>query len=390
MYRSLQISLIPVEQRGDAFFTDPLWARDLNASIESRGGLHLVCPMRKSTGDDLAEIDSRVGITGIEDLKNNKLRQLIVFSDILEIPGNFGWRKSSVARRALRCSKKYGKVSVLGISSNRAKTSIINAANGGLISKVRARLRAIDIRLTQTFLARNCSGVRVVGRGLVPLVDGHTATLLVETASWVSKKDFEIARPHENEVPRIALISRLEPMKGVEVGVRAAAKILKEGKEIELRIAGDGVDRVKLETLVDNMGISKNTQFLGWLSYPDEFFSLISSTDIVALTNLNDEQPRLIFDAISRGAIPVLPNADAYSGIGIGPELFYERGDSDSLHNTIQSVISMSVEEKSILRDSLAAIAEGYTIEEMHRKRSDWYMSMIERADLGTLDIRGE
>ncbi|RYH06238.1 glycosyltransferase [Tropicimonas sp. IMCC6043] len=379
MYKSLQVSLIPVERRGEAFFTDPLWAVDLNASIEQRGGMHLICPVREPTDSGLTKIDPRAGITSIEDLEDGKLRQLLEHSDILEIPGNFGWTTSSVSRRALRYSKKYGKVSVLGISSNRAKTSIMNAARSSILAQVKARLRALDIRLTQIFLARNCSGVRVVGKGLVSLVEGHATSLLVETASWVSKKNFEIERPREHEPPRVSLISRLEPMKGVDIGVRAAAKMLRGGEKIELRIAGDGPDRHRLEALVGDLEISESVHFLGWLSYPNDYFSLMRDTDVVALTNLNDEQPRLIFDAISRGAIPICPNTNAYSGIGLAPELLYKQGDVDSLHDALQKAISMSADAKQDLRDSLASMADSYTIEEMHLRRDEWYKSLLKR-----------
>ena len=96
---------------------------------------------------------------------------------------------------------------------------------------------------------------------------------------------------------------------------------------------------------------------------------------MVLLTNLNDEQPRLIFDAISQGCLPVCPDSTPYRSLGLPPELLYRRGDVDSLAQCLATLLMSG--RRPALRARLIEIANGATIEAMHRVRRDWVREQV-------------
>lgn len=76
---------------------------------------------------------------------------------------------------------------------------------------------------------------------------------------------YKPGKAHKNEAPTIFYIGRLEKRKGVKYLLLALKKLQETLPEARLLIGGDGVDREKLETLVQMEEI-QNVTFLGFLS----------------------------------------------------------------------------------------------------------------------------
>jgi glycosyltransferase involved in cell wall biosynthesis len=382
-YKTVQVSNIPVERREEGYFSLSLWTTDLNASTEFVERLHLLCPVQDICEADLKPVDSKVKVTDLTHLTDVDLEKIIIQSDVVEIPGNFGWRDTKISRCVMRLAKRHGKLCILGISSNREKTTILNARHAGVIRRLRAFVKAWDIRLTQRYMVRRCDGARVVGQGLRPLVEQHAKSIHVDIASWISSKDFHVQRQEEAIPARVAMAARLEPMKGTHIGVEAVAGVVAGGTQVALQIIGEGPEKGVLKQLVDQLELSDMTQFLGQLAYPEAFFEALRTSDFVLLTNLNDEQPRLIFDAISRGAIPICPRTDTYRGLGLDDKLLYEQGSASDLRETLSRMISLDHCARNDLRMALVELAGQYTIESMHAKRFAWVLSLLQGLDKG-------
>lgn len=377
-YQTLIVSRIPVTKTGNQFRSQALWSLDINTNADVANGLWLLCPVLEtdSTATDL--LNERIKVFNYLKLADGELEDLVQKCDVVEIPGNFDWAGAAIGRRVMRLARKNNKFSILGISSNRAKTTLMNAAGLPLPRRVRAMIRAASIRASQRYLARNCDAVRVVGQGLVPLVSQHAKTLRVDVASWIREDDIRPPREGQSNPISVVIASRLEPMKGVTMGMEAVIETMKTVPNIVLDVIGVGAEEMPLRRLAKDRSITDRTRFLGQLDYPNAFFAALRDADYVLLTNLNDEQPRLIFDAISQGAIPICPNNAACGELGLEPIIYYKAGSAASLSETLKNLIRTPESELKPVRLSLIEIAKSRTIKTMHEQRREWVLSLLQ------------
>ena len=377
-YQTLIVSHIPVLRSGSSFKSQALWSKDINTNADVANGLWLLCPVLEADDTATEQLDERIKVINCLKLADGDLEVLVQKCDFVEVSGNFDWTGAAIGRRVMRLARKNKKISILGISSNRAKTTLMNAAGLSLPSRVRAMIRAASIRTSQRYLARNCDAVRVVGQGLVPLVSQYAKTLRVDVASWINEDDIRPPRESRSNPVSIVIASRLEPMKGVSMGMEAVAETMKTMPDIVLDVVGVGVEEEPLRRLAKVRNISSQTRFLGQLDYPTSFFSALRSADYVLLTNLNDEQPRLIFDAISQGAIPICPNNAACKELGLDPMIYYKAGSAAALSETLRNLIETPESKLKSIRLSLIEIAKSRTIRTMHEQRREWMLSLLQ------------
>ncbi|NTV44196.1 MAG: glycosyltransferase family 4 protein [Candidatus Yonathbacteria bacterium] len=69
----------------------------------------------------------------------------------------------------------------------------------------------------------------------------------------------------ETYSPTVVYVGRLEPLKGVDILLRAFAKVSVRFPDARLLVAGDGSDRERLETIATELGILPVVQFLGYV-----------------------------------------------------------------------------------------------------------------------------
>lgn len=375
-YKLLVNSNIKLSQSGNSSVTNELWARDINTNARAIERLTLMAPVSDAppeAGWD-APLDPAIEVIDANALDAAGFATLLAVSDVAETSGNYPWGRSSLARRVAGAD---GPLSILALSSNRARTTVMNARGAGLPRRLRAAATARSIRISQRHLARRADAVRVVGEGLRPLVEADAKTLRVEVASWITDADIvgrDAPRPEE---PRVVIASRLEPMKGVANGVDACAGLIAAGTPLRLEIAGVGAEEGALRARIDARGVADRARLIGQLGYPGPFYDWMAKADYVLLTNLNDELPRLIFDAAARGAIPVCPDIPGIRRLGLDPRLLYARGSVAALQAALGSLFRLDEAERAAIRDGLRALARSRTIEAMHADRRAWIEGLL-------------
>lgn len=78
---------------------------------------------------------------------------------------------------------------------------------------------------------------------------------------------------------RLLALSRLIPLKGIDYAIEAMKRLTDEGKSLQMVIAGEGEDKTRLETLVNELGLQDRTWFIGHVSGPEKT-ALFDSADI--------------------------------------------------------------------------------------------------------------
>jgi colanic acid/amylovoran biosynthesis glycosyltransferase len=114
---------------------------------------------------------------------------------------------------------------------------------------------------------------------------------------------------------RIATVARLVEMKGVEYAVRAVAKLIARGYQLEYHIAGDGPLREQLQALAKQLCVAESVHFLGWRSHK-QVLQLLDQAQILmapSVTAANGETegiPNIVKEAMALG-LPVVSTLHA-------------------------------------------------------------------------------
>ncbi|MDP9045597.1 MAG: glycosyltransferase [Pseudomonadota bacterium] len=381
----------------DGFSTLDLWAIDLVAQLKVTSELQLVCPLvatppsgwqgRGSLPDAIRVLDST-------SLRPPELDRLIRDCDVVQVYGGQGWHASRLCRQVVSAARRVGRKTVVGLSSNRARSALLNEAPHGardLPRAARALLAYVGLRANYWWLTSRADGTFIVGEGLRRLVAKSCPSLHVGIASWLQASDIAAARERLNaergmtpsvaRLSRWCIASRLEPMKGIHVGIDALARLRAAGRAdgLTLTIYGAGPERARLDEQVARSGLGEQVVFAGTLTYPLPFLDRLQEHGIVVLPNLNDEQPRILFDAISCGCLPVCPDTPAYRALGLPAALLYEVGDSRSMAAALDALRQNSA-ALAELHKTLYDIAERHTLESMHAKRAAWINHEILKA----------
>lgn len=100
----------------------------------------------------------------------------------------------------------------------------------------------------------------------------------------------------------LGIAARLDPVKGVDTTVRGFALASKDCPALRLLIAGDGMERQRLEELCGELGVRDKVFFAGWLNDMDGYYA---STDINAISSLSETFPYAVTEA-ARAGIPTV------------------------------------------------------------------------------------
>lgn len=94
----------------------------------------------------------------------------------------------------------------------------------------------------------------------------------------------------------VGLIGRLAPEKGVDIFLRAASRVLPTMPEARFVIVGDGPDRAKLESLIDELKIRNNVSLLG---QRNDMPSVYASLDVMVSASRQEGLPIAILEGMA-------------------------------------------------------------------------------------------
>lgn len=138
--------------------------------------------------------------------------------------------------------------------------------------------------------------------------------------------------------PRIGVVGRLSPEKGVDVFLHACDVLARKGVSFSAVVAGDGPERVQLEQLRDALDLTARVDFAGAVT---DVVSLYTSLDLLVIPSRSEGLPNVLLEALRAdvpvvatrvGAIPeVLDSASA--GVVVSP------GSADALAGGISRAL---------------------------------------------------
>ncbi len=365
-----------------------LWVQDVSANAKHVQAITVLAPRAASLMPAAKPWPSNIAVAHHDDVPTPaKLANLVQAHDLVSVgAGRPAWRMRNELRVA-RAAQQGHKALVTSVSSNRALTTVMNASDRGLVSRLKAQLEARSILATTRRMAALSDAVMVVGHGVAKAMGLEHAQMMVETASWIQAHHvldaaaFEQRCTHtlQQTTVRAAFAGRLESMKGPHIAIEALAQLRgRKAQGVEgLSLFGQGPEDAALRALAASLGLQAQVRFEGVRSYPEAFLQALRSFDLVLMTNLNDEQPRLVFDAISQGVIPLCPDTPTYRALGLPESVFFPRGDASALARVWSRFGEAQLRMQAM--QALRPLAFEFTIDTMHRKRAAWMHDLVER-----------
>jgi len=114
---------------------------------------------------------------------------------------------------------------------------------------------------------------------------------------------FEVSnRDYNKDNPVFITVGRLEKVKNQSLLLRGFSRVVKEYPEVKLLIAGDGLQKEKLQALTKSLQIANSIQFLGIVSNAEKY---LQNADVFVLTSEYEGLPLTILEAMSSG-LPII------------------------------------------------------------------------------------
>lgn len=173
---------------------------------------------------------------------------------------------------------------------------------------------------------------------------------LIENA--IDTEEFQRSRERESSGPlRIGAVGRLSEEKGFDLLIQAVERLIDEGFDLELAIAGEGDQQEALEQRVAG---SPHRERLKLLGFQTDTRALFDRFDLFCLSSLREGLPNVVLEAMSMS----LPVVATRSG---GMESFAKDGEDALLIDpaSVEELVAglRRVAQSRELRDSLAKAA---------------------------------
>lgn len=149
----------------------------------------------------------------------------------------------------------------------------------------------------------------------------------------ISDEDLHI---RNNKTLKIIFVGRLSKEKGIEILLKASAKI-KNQYSIKIVIVGDGPEKEHLMQLVKDLNLEGIVDFKGLISNRLQLQGLFDESDIFVLPSLTEGTPKVILEAMSRGLPVVASNVGGIPSVITHEKngLLYDVGDTNQLSEII-------------------------------------------------------
>ena len=222
------------------------------------------------------------------------------------------------------------------------------------------------------------------------LIDrGFSSDRIMTVYNGINVKEVESAKINENflkkygidtekETIKVGILARLYPVKGVEVFIKAAQKVLAERQDVEFFIAGDGEERKNLLHLIKELDIEDKVYLLGYVRDP---YSFINEIDINTNTSYSESFPYVILEGGVFKKPIIASNVGGIKDLVVHGEtgLMFEPGDVDSLANHILKLVGNEDLRKTLGNNLYDKKKKLYSSEKMAEKQILIYQQILSR-----------
>jgi len=181
------------------------------------------------------------------------------------------------------------------------------------------------------------------------------------------------------ETFQILCVGRLVSTKGQRILIEAVAQLQGSGHKLKLQLVGDGPDRVDLEMLVHERGLSATVAFAGIVNQ-ENIRACYQNADVFALASFAEGIPVVLMEAMAM-EIPCV--ATRINGI---PELIEDRvngllvapSDVDGMAAAIESLMSSAELRESLGKAGRQRVQQEYELSKSADRLADVFRRRLE------------
>jgi glycosyltransferase involved in cell wall biosynthesis len=174
----------------------------------------------------------------------------------------------------------------------------------------------------------------------------------------------------------VGMVARLSAEKGVDLFLRAAAKVAGTISHVRFVVVGDGPDREKLEALIDQLRLRP---FVSMLGRRDDMPAQYASFDLLVSSSLKEGLPIAILEAMASG-LPLVATAvgDVLSVVRNGETgILLPTGDPAALASAIVDLLRDREKRRRLGSVARQLVESQYSAERMSNDYLDTYKDAV-------------
>lgn len=222
--------------------------------------------------------------------------------------------------------------------------------------------RVVDATLT------NCEPAR---RAILEAEGGSARKVLVMENGVEADRFLRLPWPDERPT-RIGAVANLRPIKGVDVLVEAAARLVRRFPQLSFRVAGEGEQRGDLERLIQKRGLAGRFDLIGSVEDVAEF---LGTVDLVVLPSYAEGMSNALLEAMAAGRPVVATDVGANAHVLGGGEfgILAPPGDPAAIADGVAACLTHPRTSRIRAEAARRHVVEHYGRDAMQRRFEDFY-----------------
>ena len=184
-------------------------------------------------------------------------------------------------------------------------------------------------------------------------------------------------RPLRSGPAQVVTVARLHWVKGIELQLAAAARLLARGHDFQWVVVGGGPEQAPLELRTRWMGLDGVVEFVG-ARPPDEVRDLLHSADVFVLSSWSEGTANSVLEAMAL-EVPVVSTASGGMGelLADGVDsMVVATGDAGSLADAVERMIKQPELAAGLAAAGCRKVSGGYTLDRQSAQWGDLYRAL--------------
>jgi glycosyltransferase involved in cell wall biosynthesis len=172
--------------------------------------------------------------------------------------------------------------------------------------------------------------------------------------------------------PRIGVVANLRPVKGVDVFIRAAARLAAHFSAATFHVAGDGEQRPELERLIAELGLAGRVTLHGAVA---DIPSFLAELDVAVLPSHAEGMSNAVLEAMAAGRPVVATDVGANGHLLGGGEfgVLVPPGDPTALAAGVAGLLTNTAAAERLAAAARRHVRDRYSRDAMRRRFEDFY-----------------
>ncbi|OEU62926.1 MAG: hypothetical protein BBJ57_05260 [Desulfobacterales bacterium PC51MH44] len=177
----------------------------------------------------------------------------------------------------------------------------------------------------------------------------------------------------------IGSVGNLRTVKNHALILKACARLVAEGVDLEIRIAGEGDQRGPLTRLAESLGLSYRLQLNG---LTEDVPGFLNGLDIFVLSSNSEQHPNALNEAMARGIASIGTRVGCVEDMLDGGRCgrIIEPGDVDGLEAAIRELASDESLRRNFAEAGLKHVRSHYSLDMMIGRYRELYLRAARRA----------